>query len=897
MNETDGDRIETAAENWLPIQRLLYEAKMRAIRVQFEAHAENASAGDDAALARSAAVDELVRAVWAKLLDEDASSSDGICLVAVGGYGRGELFPCSDVDLVLLLDARMPERDVRARVRRMNQSLWDAGLRMAAVTRTLLECERFNAENMEFTLSLLDSRWVAGDLPLFARLVEKTLPKMLARDHQKITSRLLEVTRARHAKYGETLFHLEPNVKDGRGGLRDAHTCAWMARLTMLQASDQPGSQGIGAPPAKFGEARQFLSLVRTFLHLRHGRDDNKLDWQAQDAAAETALGTSDGGRGKGTDAAYWMRNYFRNARSIERRIGQFLDESRGPVPSSGPKSRVGLRKKPETGVYEGFEVRKNRICLSAGPGNPAHDPEVALAIFAAMAKSGARLTAEAESRMEQALPLISANLEDGPNLWRHLQAILLGGFAGPALRSMHALGILELLIPEFHGIDALVIRDAYHRYTVDEHTFVVIDTLQDLASSVAVSAEMTPWASRFSGLFRDLPHPELLLLASLLHDTGKGHAAADHSVASARMAASVLQRLELDSYETGLVLELIRNHLEMSAALRRDVYDQETIRTFATRVPNPEALRMLALFTYADIAAVHPDALTPWKAENLWRLYQATAHFLDRNVEEQRVASEADSAVGEVLQRIHALLPGRRIEVNRFLEGFPRRYLQTRTPEIVAKHASMAGNLDDSAQDTLELDLGWSAGTSELTLVTTDRPKLFATVAGALAGWGMNIVTADAFSNAHGVVVDSFRFTDTFRTLELNATERERFRTSMRMLITGVADLEAMVQSRRRGRRKSPKVKVETRIEFDQFASTHSTLLEVITQDTPGLLRAISLTLAEHCCNIEVALIDTEGEMAIDVFYVTQDAGKLDATQKSSLKSGLLEAIERNAR
>jgi [protein-PII] uridylyltransferase len=456
-------------------------------------------------------------------------------------------------------------------------------------------------------------------------------------------------------------------------------------------------------------------------------------------------------------------------------------------------------------------------------------------------------------------------------------------------LRSMHALGVLELLIPEFHGIDALVIRDAYHRYTVDEHTFVLIDTLHGLES--AQSGGMTEWATRFGGVLRELPHPALLYLAALLHDTGKGRSTGDHTRESARMAESVLERLELDAYESGLVVSLITNHLEMSAALRRDIFDAETVRAFAGKMQTPEALRMLTLFTYADINAVHPDALTPWKAENLWRLYIATSNYLDRSVDDERLGAQEES---ELVHRVVALLPGQKTAVREYLEGFPERYVLTRTPEQVRTHFKMAMGF---ASDPVQLDFRYAATVSELTLVTRDRPQLFATMAGVLAAWGMNIVTADAFSNRQGVVVDSFRFTDGFRTLEMNASEHASFVKSVHDVMTGAVSVEKLLSGRRRGRRKAPLVVVETRVEFDDEASSHSTLLEVVAQDTTGLLRALSLTLAAQACNIEVALVDTEGEMAIDVFYLTHNGAKLDRDEEGMLRKALLEAIEENAR
>ena len=870
--------------------RRLYDEQMQSIRAEFEAHPHRLTSGMMAVRARAEAVDSLITTLWSKLSSAEPVLSSGVAVIAVGGYGRRELFPYSDVDLMFLLDASTAEHVAKESIRQMSQALWDAGIRVSPMTRTLGECSKFDPENVEFTLALLDARLVAGDAGLGAQLTEKAVPKVMAHDRKRCIARLLEVTATRHHRYGDTLFHLEPNVKECPGGLRDAHVCEWLARLGASPESPNDPH------PDEFVEGREFVLLVRAFLHFRHGRDDNTLDWRTQDQAAAVGLGTSR----RGIDPAFWMRLYFRHERAIERRISQSIEEF-APTKSERIRGVLnGIRRNHPGTSPAGFDIRNNCISLAPVPKgkapeasrrpDPAHDPEVAFAIFTAMARTGARLPRTTEARLEDALPILSAQLEDGPGLWQHLQAILTGPFAGRALRSMHAVGLLELFIPEFHGIDALVIRDAYHRYTVDEHTFVVIDTLHGLETNP------DPWASRFASVLRDLPHPQLLFFAALMHDTGKGHATDGHAIESVRMAHNVMARLEIDPYEADLVSDIIRNHLEMSAALRRDVFDQETIRSFAGRVRTPEALRMLTLFTYADITAVHPDALTPWKAENLWRLYMATSNFLDRNVDDERVASVGDAELREVMHRVHALLPGRTEEVARFLEGLPRRYLLTRTPDHICAHVEMASRLDLPGSDPIQLDFRYAPGLSELTLITRDRPKLFASLAGALAAWGMNIVTADAFSNAHGIVVDSFRFTDTFRTLELNESERVDFCDSVRDVLSGRKNLDAMLASRRRARRAAPKVVVESRVDFDDSASTQSTLLQVVAQDTPGLLRALSLTLAEQGCNIEVALIDTEGEMAIDVFYITSSRTKLNGAQKATLSDSLVKAIESNA-
>ena len=854
---------------------------------------------------RAEAVDELVGSLWETATEGDERLRRGIALVAVGGYGRRQLFPHSDVDLMFLLDAKTVEKDAKDAIRRMSQEMWDCGLRVSPMTRRLAECERFDPENAEFTLALMDQRLLAGDERVHRRLAEEVLPKLLARESGAIVTRLMEMTRVRHAKYGETLFHLEPNVKDCPGGLRDVHVCGWLKTLRELEL--QAGKKGaeagsVGetsaagvAEDSEFEEAAEFLVLVRSFLHYRHERDDNTLDWQAQDRAAERSVGLpKDGRAGRTVDAAYWMRVYFRHARSVDRRVMQRIAEAQA---TRRPKGRLGgLRAgwkpaKPNGSPRVGYNVEAGVVVLNAAvgaEGDPATDPDAVLELFAEVARTELQLGLEAELRMSQGLPMLSANLEEGPALWNGLRRILTGVRAGTALRSMHALGLLDLLIPEFHGIDALVIRDAYHRYTVDEHTFVLIDTLHGLLTPQ--EGAVGEWAGRLAPVLRDLPHPELLYLAALLHDTGKGRSTGDHTLESARMAESVLARLELDPYEAGMVLSLIKNHLEMSSALRRDIFDAETVRAFAGKVQTPEALRMLTLFTYADLNAVHPDALTPWKAENLWRLYIATSNFLDRSVDEERVGRRET----ELVERVASTLPGRTAEVGAFLEGFPERYVRTRTTEQVRTHFLMMSRF---AEDSVQLNFRYSAGVSELTVVTKDRPQLFASIAGVLAGWGMNIVTADAFSNRQGVVVDSFRFTDGFKTLEMNESEHGRFVASVHDVLTGATSVEKLLSGRRRGRRKVAKVEREPVIAFHEEASSHSTLLEVTAEDTPGLLRALSLTLAAQGCNIEVALVDTEGETAIDGFYVTRDGAKLDKGEQTRLRDALTEAIAENAR
>jgi [protein-PII] uridylyltransferase len=850
--------------------RELYATESARIQREFEASGN----GRAAVQARTALVETIALRLWNELVSPATDGPPGFALVALGGFGRRWLFPFSDIDLLFLHAGQETEREFKTRIRAFSQELWDLRLRLSPATRLLAECDRFDANNVEFTISLLDCRYLAGDPALFSKLHDQVIPKLVTRESRNIVQRLTDLCRARYNKFGNTVFHLEPNIKDGPGGLRDYNLACWLALIAAMEESGAWPDEGSLLPVSlqrPFEEALEFLMSTRCFLHFRHARDDNTLAWNAQDEVAQSGIGAPSGSL---LSASEWMRIYYQHSRLIHRISAQLLEEFPAARPSLYRQFQ-NLRSRLSNAE---FSVVDGRIFLNRP--ETLSDPQLPLRTFRFLARHGLNLSSASEHQIEQIMPSLAASPPKGVELWHYLQEILLAPHAASALRAMHSIGLLTLLLPEFRGIDSLVVRDYSHRFTVDEHTFVAIENVHALRRSQA------KWDQRYAELLDELEQPDLLYFSLLMHDTGKGTEASNHVTGSLEVAEVCMDRLDMDEPDRETVRFLVGKHLELSAALRRDIFDPETIRTFAAKTETPERLKMLCLLTYADIKAVNPEALTPWKAENIWQLYIGTANFMMRSADE-RVHGDADE---EVMMHLRTLAPAAGAKLERFLDGLPKRYLQTQAASEVLGHMSMANRL---SEDPVQLELTRGRQWYELTLVTADRPVLFARMAGALAAWGMNIVKAAAFSNASGIVLDKFFFTDRFRTLELNLPEWERFKTSIHDVLTDKADLDRMLSDRIRGQKKQPpKVKVDTQVEIDNQCSAQSTLFEVVAQDQLGLLYRISSQFAQERCNIEIALIETEGQTAIDVFYLTSGGEKLQADHAARVRTALLKEL-----
>ena len=840
-----------------------YESGLAALRREFD------YSGNGVAVVsgRTALVDDVVITCYNQLVEKEIVPPNCVSIVALGGYGRGSLLPHSDIDLLFLFRDTKHEGAYKDRLSQIYLDLWDLKIRASATARTVVECGKLDPENPEFTVSLLDSRFLTGDRELFDEVRNKVLPSLMRKSGTALMTLVCESARTRHAKCANTIYHLEPQVKEGPGGLRDYNLANWLALAKSYRVSGLwPAPESLFQFPlrAELNSAFDFLISVRCFLHYRNGRDDNQLSWEAQDAAAEKGIGSPS----VSIQPAQWMREYFRNARTIHGACLQLMDDA-----LRTPLSLLDrLRGIPRKAAGEAKTDAPLPAILQL---QNAPSSKTALAIFQRMAIERLQLSVDAQRLLRaSASQFASASQEFS---WPELTPIVVGRFAGNALRAMRDSGYLDLHIPEFKLIDGLVIRDYFHRYTVDEHSILTIDTLHGLSSSES------EWAQRFAEILDELESPEVLYLALLLHDIGKGVEGEDHVIGSLSIAKQVLTRLNLDSQDRDMVLFLIRSHLEMSASMRRDIFDPKVIGALAAKVETPEQLKMLTLLTYADISSVNPEAMTEWKAETLWHLYASTANFLNRHVDDAIVHVTLDSDSNGEFHSFPSQLAN---QMEPFLEGLPQRYLKIHGPEQIVQHFKFFSKLQ---QGGVELSLVPRRDLYELTILSGDKPGLFATIAGALSASGMEIVKANAFSNSRGIAVDSFYFKDRFRTLDLNASEHEQLKEKIAQIIRGERSLDELIRSRMGFlRAATPKVQIETRVLLENESSTHSTVLEVVAQDRPGLLYQIAQSLAQLGCNIEIALIETAGEMALDVFYLTADHRKLSTETQDRLREEL---------
>jgi [protein-PII] uridylyltransferase len=784
-----------------------------------------------------------------------------LVVCALGGYGRRTLCLHSDIDLMILFGGALGRNDEKF-VNAVLQPLWDLQLIVGHQVREIADFDDLDTANTEFLLAVLDARPVAGDEALFARLQER-VAAFTASDRTKATDALLELIESRHAQFNGTIYQLEPDIKNAPGGLRDIAAIRYLQTLGGERLeSDRARSA------ATVQDAEDFLLRARAVLHAESGRDANVLTHELQERVAD-ALDCP--GQTPRQRVESLMGTYFRLARATARALARSQRTARPPIERAAP-TRVGRH----------FEIGIDGIRfldLEAA----ANRPSLWIEIFRLALADGCPVSEQALDCIEQNLSRFTADDFAGTEAERQQLRMLFYPRPGlyARLSEMHDCGLLNRIVPEFEAVHCRVIRDFHHKYTVDEHTLLTLRGLEALWNP------STPGRKRFGALLEELRAPEQLSLALLLHDIGKA-GDTDHAQESVRRARTALDRLEVPAESRHAIEFLVRNHLAMSqVAFRRDLDDPHVVAQFAHLVGTEEQLKMLCLMTLVDVEAVSSSTLTPWKEELLWRLYVETYNHLTLGYGDELVPQDPAGLAVVIAGRPDDISES---ELTQFLEGLPRRYLALFGLASMYRHVRLArGIRRDEVHAFLENhDEVW-----ELTIVTLDKPYLFSNVAGVLSYFGMDIHRGQAMTSPTGLVLDVFEFSDEQGFLRQNPGATTEITRMLDRVVAGWVDVPALLRGREKSVLFRPRQREPVRLHFDNEHSQKYTVLEIVADDAPGLLHRVSRVLSEQGCDLDLALIATEGRKAIDVLHITKAGKKLVESERNALKHGLERVLE----
>ena len=838
---------ETATET---LRQMLQTA-----RDELTAETRLARGGAEAVARYSARVDDLIRDLYREARDQTETP---VALVAIGGYGRNQLCLHSDIDLLVLFTDPIGAAEKRF-LKSMLHPLWDLRLDLGHHVRELVDFGQVETDNPEYLVALRDARWLDGDRAVFDRFTDVCLgpgsewldPTLAA---------LRDLIEQRYGQHNRTLYHLEPDVKDSPGALRDVSAMRMISKLT--------GSHGLpGIPVGRVDEAEDFMLRIRSILHLERGRNLNILSHELQEVAAQWFEAH---GEPLKRQVEALMSTYFHHARIISRGLGSSL-KSLAPAVASDPVP-IGddlVRRENEISFTDGTRASlRPRMWLSAFEAALAEECAVSEQVLTCIERHGERYSPERFFPTTDERDRLLRVMRPRPGLYARLS-------------EMHDTGLLGRIFPEFQKIYCHVIRDFYHKYTVDEHTLLTIRNVESLCNLTTGSRE------RFAGLLRELPVPELLVLALLFHDVGKW-TNKNHAEEGVRMALGALRRIKLPEPDIATVEFLIRHHLQMStAAFRRDADDPEVVRQFARLVGTEQRLKLLCLFTLADVGAVSPDVMTPWKEELLWQLYVDTYNRLTLGYGDEVIDATATS--------LDELLAGRPDDVSTealetFVEGLPQRYLRFVDRPHVYDHVRLSRDLQPSE---VHCTLEQKESVWELTVVSVDQPRLFSNICGVLSYFGMAILRGQAMTNRQGLVVDIFQFADQEQFFELNQSARPELTKLLAEVVAGREDIDQTILPKARGLARKRQVRVRSVVHFDNDYSKRFSILEIVTQDTWGLLYRVSRVISRHECDIEFVLISTEGDRAIDVFHLKKGDAKLSPDDVERLQADLESVVK----
>src|SRR5687767_3835741 len=714
----------------------------------FERHRAGAG-GLEIVSAWSTVMDHLIRHLYGVISSECSSritdADRSFALVAQGGYGRGELNPHSDIDLLFLYPRRISPF-VQAVTEKLQHTLWDAGIEPGHAARSIADCIRLAESDMRVRTSLLDARFLCGDFALFQEFEKKVEPRLVKTGIQRFIREKLEENRARHAQYGGSVYLLEPEVKEGEGGLRDIQTARWIARarlkakdLEVLALGGIVGSTDI----ANLKESQDFLLRVRNELHFATGRHQDQLTFEQQEKVS-VALGFEGEEGLRGVEV--FMRSYYIHAAQINRLSSPVIHRV-----TDCDKTRFSTSYVFGRTLREGIRLSKGHLNITR-PEVLKTSPDNLIRIFDDAQKYRCQLTHETRELMRQSLELIDDEFRRSAGANTPFFSILKWKESVyETLAEMHRAGVLGAFIPEFGRLLCMVLHDAYHIYTVDQHSLRLIQEIERLKAG-----EFKESLPLLTQLAREAEKIELLYLRLMLHDIGKGFGGG-HSERGAVMVRQIADRMRLNVDDGALVEFLVRHHLLMTnTAFRRDLEDEKTICDFAQTMGSVNNLKMLYLLTYADVRGVGPDVWNPWKASLLGELYVKTLTVLEDMEKGEFQRQDIRAAIGRIQTRVREELSATvsSEEVDHFIEVMPERYfLSVAEGEIPAQFALMREYKGRGA--TVCIEHFPEKDCSTVAICTADRPGLFASIAGVMAAMRLDILNARIFTAKDGRILD----------------------------------------------------------------------------------------------------------------------------------------------
>jgi [protein-PII] uridylyltransferase len=844
-------------------------------------HAGGAS-GEESVRGHAAFMDDFLRLVF-QLADAEARAGGHprtpLVLVALGGYGRGELHPSSDLDLMLIHGG-----EVTPYVQRLAQeilyTLWDLGLRVGHACRSLGDCLAQARTDLPSRTSMQAARLLAGDRRLFDRFQRTLQQEVYRKDYPEFLRQTLAERDERYRKHGGSVYVQEPNVKESAGGLRDVHTALWLA-FTKFGARTlrELEEKGLLTPNerAATDQALTFLWRVRNELHFLAGTKQDVLERDLQARIAKSFGYETDLVR---LDVEKFMRDYYRHARTIHRVSARLIARCQEGLARRGVVGRRARR----AALADGLVVYDGRLHL-AEPGALAKDPARIVRVFWHAQQLGCELDVELERAVEEYAPLLEEDTwRASPEIRSVFLAILRSwGRVAATLRRMHDTGVLGAYLPEFGELTCLVQYDHYHRYTVDQHSLLAIAVLEGLAPGQGPDSE------ELSQLIAELERPELLVLGVLLHDIGKA-LGAGHAAKGVPLIKALTRRLNLDADDAAAVEFLVEHHLLFAhMAERRDIDDPKTVERLAATVRYPAWLTMLYLLTCVDIRAVGPGVWNAWRGALLRELFVRTrTRLAGRYPKPPRRAAVALRIVQALADPTYAPAAAAH------LQAMSDRYVRTTSPQRMAAHLRLIDRLREEPVAT-ELFHYPDLGASDLVVVTRDVPGLFSVIAGTLAAHAVNILSAEIETRADGIAVDTFHVNEASGEAILDERRWEAVTTGLRRALAGEASVEALFAARRR---EVPAAAAEAglvRVTVDNSFSDTQTVVEVKAPDRVGLLYLITRALAEQGLNIATAKIATERDQALDAFYVTDAARrKVEAPARiAALREAIIRALE----